>query len=208
MGGLLALALGVLRQEAVKGLALLATPWDFHAPTPAQGRMVGALKAVFEDAVAVYQGLPVDLLQSLFSTIDPSGVERKFRTFSRLKARSAKARDFVALEDWLNDGVPLASAVARECLFGWYVDNLPGRGEWCVGGIAVLPQRFIKPAVAMVPANDRIVPPASALALTSTMSQGRNRVLPTGHIGMMAGSRASAGVYKYVADWLTRIDQR
>ena len=157
MGGLLALALGVMRQEAVKGLTLLATPWDFHAPTPVQGRMVGALKIAFEDVVAVCQGLPVDLLQSLFSMIDPSGVERKFSTFGRLKATSARARDFVALEDWLNDGVPLVSAVARECLFGWYVDNLPGRGEWCVGGTAVQPQRFTKPAVAVVPAHDRIV---------------------------------------------------
>ena len=37
---------------------------------------------------------------------------------------------FVALEDWLNDGVPLPAPVARQCLAGWYGRNEPGRLAW------------------------------------------------------------------------------
>src|SRR5690606_9100699 len=39
MGGLLALGLALARQRALTGLALLATPWDFHAENAAQARM-------------------------------------------------------------------------------------------------------------------------------------------------------------------------
>ena len=78
---------------------------------------------------------------------------------------SAAARLFVALEDWLNDGVPLSGATARECLRQWYRDNLPMRGEWRVSGLRVDPPTITVPAFVAVPRRDRIVPPKSARAL-------------------------------------------
>jgi polyhydroxyalkanoate synthase len=202
MGGLLAFALGVLRQDDVKGLALLATPWDFHAPSPRQSQMIEDLRKPFEDAIALFGGLPTDLLQTLFSAAGPDGITRKFSAFGRVKANSAKARDFVALEDWLNDGVPLVAAVARECLFGWYVDNLPARGLWRVSSELIVPQSFTKPCLSLIPAHDRIVPPESALALAGAMPEGHHRLVPAGHIGMMAGARSKKNVYAYIANWL------
>ena len=75
------------------------------------------------------------------------------------------ARDFVLLEDWLNDGAPLAGPTARECLVGWYGDNLPGAGKWVVGGRRIVPSQINVPALVMIPSGDRIVPPLSAAAL-------------------------------------------
>lgn len=205
MGGLLSLALCILRQAEVRGLALLATPWDFHVPTALASRQVAAMQAPLADAIACHGELPVDILQGLFSTIDPGSVERKFRAFAALKPESRRARDFVALEDWVNDGVPLAARVARECLFDWYVDNLPAAGRWRVGGACMAPAALVKPALVMVPANDRIVPPTSALALAEALPKARRRIVDAGHIGMVAGARAKTDVYTYVAKWLIRI---
>ena len=208
MGGLLGLALAVLHQADIRGLALLATPWDFHAPTPAQGRLLAALRAPLEQTIAACGELPVDLLQCMFGSIDPGAVDRKFRAFGRLNGRSGKACDFVALEDWINDGVPLTPAVARESLFGWYVDNLTARGEWCVAGTPILPEAFDKPALAVIPEQDRIVPPTSALALARALPKARILMVPTGHIGMMAGGRAQTDVYGPIARWLLRVGGR
>lgn len=207
MGGLLALGLGVLRQADVRGLGLLATPWDFHAPSPQQSRMLAGLRQPFEEAIALFGGLPTDVLQSLFATIEPGGIVRKFIAFGQLSAGGAKARNFVALEDWLNDGVPLVAAVARECLFDWYVDNRPGRGEWQLAGARIVPQAFTKPCLAMIPAHDRIVPPESALALAGALPGGRHHMVSMGHIGMVAGARAKMDVYAYIARWLVRLNQ-
>ena len=62
--------------------------------------------------------------------LDPFGVAAKYRAFARLRQDSERARLFVALEDWLNDGIPLAAPVARECMAGWYGGNTPARGAW------------------------------------------------------------------------------
>jgi len=204
MGGLLALGLGLLRQDDVKGLALLATPWDFHQPDDLQGRMVFSLQEWLEDVIKLDGTLPLDILQILFTTIDPKGADKKFRHFAELPQKGAKARDFVALEDWLNDGVPLAGPVARECLFDWYGQDSTAKGQWLLAGKPVRPQDFIKPSLAMVPMKDRIVPPASAMALAQALPQVTIRPLAAGHIGMMTSGRAKTDVYGPFVRWLRR----
>lgn len=207
MGGLLALGLALLRQPDIRGLLLMATPWDFHAPSDRQSRMIRGLRQPFEDAIRLFDGLPTDILQALFSTIEPFGVIRKFAAFGRIAGTNdGKARDFVALEDWLNDGVPLVAAVARECLFDWYGDNLPAKGGWLVDGHSMSPRAFSKPSLSLIPARDRIVPPESAMALAEELPNGRRRIVPLGHIGMMVGSTAGRTVHPLIAKWLLSME--
>src|SRR5258708_910716 len=142
MGGLLALALTLRRSQHVAGLALLATPWDFHAERPEQAGLIGT---VIDVAAATGDTLPLSVIQGLFLSLAPFLGERKFARFSRLDPDSEAARDFVALQDWLNDGVPLARKVARECGVSWYRDNEPAHGTRHGAGWSVRPIRFDKP---------------------------------------------------------------
>lgn len=203
MGGLLALALGILRQPDILGLALLATPWDFHRPDPTQARILERLRQPIDDALEIFGFLPVDLLQIFFTLVDTGNVPRKFRSFAAMAPDSRKARDFILLEDWLNDGVPLTAKVARQSLFGWYAGNTTGRGEWRVAGTTIDPGRFVKPALVLIPSGDRLVPPASALALADGLPHARKRVTTAGHIGMVVGTRARTNCYGYLARWIT-----
>ncbi|KAA5605848.1 alpha/beta hydrolase [Roseospira marina] len=207
MGGLLALALAVRRPADVAGLVLLATPWDFHAAgEPArQGRLARAYAPWVESVLATQDTLPVDVLQAAFAMIDPPGLARKFQTFGRLRPRGAAARHFVAVEDWLNDGVPLAAAVARETLAGWYADNAPGRGQWQVAGQPIQPESMTRPAYVVVPARDRIVPAASARALGQALPNATLREPPLGHIGMIVSRQAVARVHDPLVRWALRI---
>ena len=205
MGGLLALALGILRSKDVRGLALFATPWDFHQPDNSQARIVTSMKGPIDDAIALWGGMPVDLLQACFAAVDPGGIERKFRVLAEMDLSSRRLRDFVALEDWLNDGVMLAGPVARETLFGWYIENQPARGLWTVKGKAIRPERYKGPALVLVPSRDRIVPPASALALARAPPNAETVEVDTGHIGMVTGAMAPRQVYARLSHWLERI---
>ncbi|MBX6747853.1 MAG: alpha/beta hydrolase, partial [Acetobacteraceae bacterium] len=112
MGGLLALAAALRRPERVRALALLATPWDFRAEGDARGQILAGLLPGLEPLLQATGTLPVDAIQALFAWLDPFAVAAKFRAFARLDPAGPRARLFVALEDWLNDGVPLAAAVA------------------------------------------------------------------------------------------------
>ena len=202
MGGLLALAAAQRRPERVRALALLATPWDFWCPDAGQAQAVGALLPGLEPVLAAAGALPVDAIQAIFAGLEPFSIAAKYRAFARLDPESDRARRFVALEDWLNDGVALAAPVARECLAGWYGANAPARGDWRVAGEAVVPGRLRLPAFLAVPSRDRIVPPASAMALAAALPGALVHRAAAGHIGMVAGSTAEAALWRPLQDWI------
>jgi polyhydroxyalkanoate synthase len=204
MGGLLALALAQRRPASVAALALLATPWDFHAGRDAQAKLMRALAEPLGRLVDDAGVVPVDLLNAMFASLDPGLAARKFIAFARLARRSARARDFVAVEDWAADGVPLAGPVARECLFGWYGDNDPAEGRWRIGGEAIRPERVTQPALVLVPERDRIVPPDSSLPLATRLPNAKVIILKGGHVGMLTAARAKTDVYGPLAKWLVR----
>jgi polyhydroxyalkanoate synthase len=146
--------------------------------------------------------LPVDAIQSLFAALDPMQVIRKFLAFAELDPASDRARRFVALEDWLNDGMPLAAPVAIETLAGWYGANATATGNWRIGGAPVDPAACDVPSLVVIPAEDRIVPPGSARALASILPDVTAMSPAAGHIGMMVGGRAEREVWRPIADWI------
>lgn len=205
MGGLLTLAAAARRPELVRGLALLATPWDFHAGDPERALALARIAPLLEPMFAFSGTLPVDAIQMLFAMLDPWGIATKYRGFARLDPEGARATMFVALEDWLNDGVPLAANVARECLTGWYGRNEPARGAWRVAGLPVVPGAVSAPAFVAVPARDRIVPPESARPLAEGLPRAVLHTPGAGHIGMAAGSTAETALWRPLLAWIAAL---
>lgn len=146
--------------------------------------------------------LPVDLLQAMFVALDPLLAARKFQAFAALASDDPAREDFAALEDWLNDGVPLAGPVAHECLVDWYGENLPGRGVWSVSETLVDPAALQRPAFVVLPDNDRLVPPGSARALADRLPNPTIHAPAAGHIGMVVGRNAEAALWMPLRDWL------
>ncbi len=207
MGGTFATAAASLRPDLVSGLALLAAPWDFHAGDIGHLHKISAMCALMEPMWRDVATVPVDMLQTLFALDDPTAVAEKFRRFGQLDPAGAAACLFVALEDWLNDGVPLSGATARDCLREWYRDNLPARGAWLVAGLAIDPGSIRMPAFVAVPRRDRIVPPESARALASRLPVATVLEPDAGHVGMTAGRSAPAMLWEPLRDWLGTIDR-
>jgi polyhydroxyalkanoate synthase len=205
MGGLLALGAALLRPHQVAGLGLLATPWDFHADRSGHAGFVGLGRAMLAAMPDGAPPVPVDIVQALFAFLQPNLVQAKFRRFAAMDPAAPETTAFVALEDWLNDGVGLAAPTARDCLQGWYGDNLPGRGLWQVAGRPMRPGELACPAFVALPTRDRIVPPASAAALAMALP-GATVIEPrAGHIGMMVGSRAEESLWRPFAQWLSSL---
>ncbi len=202
MGGLLALAAALRRPDQVRALALLATPWDFHAAGRGVAMRLARMLPAFEPVMQATGTLPVDALQSLFAALDPSGIAAKFRAFGAMDQGGEAAARFVALEDWLNDGVPLGAAIARETIGGWYGANTPARGEWRIAGERVTPGRLSMPCFVAVPGRDRIVPPESAMALARAIPGAVAHRPAAGHVGMVAGRAAEASLWQPLLGWL------
>jgi polyhydroxyalkanoate synthase len=96
---------------------------------------------------------------------------------------SADARRFVTLEDWANEGEPLPFPAARELMEDLFGDDLPGRGEWRIGGRIVTHEPDC-PVLNISASNDRITPAATAPA-------GESVQIDSGHVGMIVGSARS-----------------
>jgi polyhydroxyalkanoate synthase len=202
MGGTLAAAAAVLRPDLVDGLALLAAPWDFHTESETARALLKAMHVPLSMMIDAEGQASVDLLQALFAALDPTLTGRKFRGFAGLDPSSEEARRFVELEDWLNEGVPLAAPVMKEVLGAWYGTNDLARGVWRVSDALIDPARIQAPTLALIPGQDRIVPPESARALANAIPGALARDVPFGHIGMVAGGAAPKRVYGPLIDWL------
>lgn len=206
MGGVLALALAQLEPEKMAGLALLAAPWDFQSRDSHVIPLDASARAALERFIEAGAWFPPEPLLAMFYLQDPFRFQRKFVRFGELEPLSEEARQFVALERWVNDGVPLSRRVARECLIGWGQDNLLARGLWRVAGETVDPAKINIPVFAAVPRRDRIVPPECARALVDALPGAPAFCAPdSGHVGMVVGRRAQSDLWEKLALWAEKL---
>ena len=202
MGGLLLLGACCAAPGITGKIVLLGTPWDFHA---GDGKMLGHVAA---GTPVAFHGmnergyLPKTWLQSLFAAMNAGRAARKFAAFAALDQDSAKAKLFVAVEDWLNDGADLPAGLARCCIAEWYGENRPASGKWIVAGNAVDPAVLENHILVVAGGKDRLVPPESSMALMKQAPHAELLTPDVGHIGMMAGQGAKEKVWEPVADWL------
>jgi len=211
MGGVLALALALLRQSQVKSLSLMATPWDFAAEgvggVPSVRTPMGLFFAQQAEKMMPFIEqigyVPADFLQTMFVSFQPLQILQKFMGFATRAAEGKDQSRFVLTEDWLNNGVPLALPVARECLVDWYKDNALATLSWRVADQTVDPRLLDVPTYILVAGKDRIVPPASALPLSQLIRGATLHEPSMGHIGLMTGNAAPQEVWEPLATWLS-----
>lgn len=201
MGGLLALAAAQLAPK-IDGLALLATPWDFHSPSFPRVRLDSPHAERLHGLLDKQSHVSGDLIQTLFYASNPWVFARKFAAFAKLDASSEEAEDFVAIESWVNDNVDMPAPVAQECLLGWVQDNTPARNQWRVDGKTITPEVLDMPVFAACPLHDNIVPPDCAEPLLPLLEQ-RSVIRPSsGHVGMVAGPQAEQELWLPFSAWV------
>jgi polyhydroxyalkanoate synthase len=178
LGGTMAIAAANL--IPCERVATLACPWNFsHYPEPSRT----ALQDMWghaEPAARALGALPMEVLQAAFWSLDPERTVRKFASFGTLDPGGADARRFVELEDWANQGEPLPYPAAKEMIEDLFGRDLPGSGQWLVGGHPVS-DHIEAPLLNLTAGRDLIAPAATAPA-------GETVEIASGHVGMIVGS--------------------
>ncbi len=203
MGGTLLAGVAVHAPKPLHRLVFLASPWDFHAgdrilTSHIQAGTPSALQAIESKGF-----LSADWIQSVFAVVSAERTVKKFADFARMTQNEPDAEIFVAVEDWLNDGVDFPGGVAHACIVGWYSENQPGRGAWKIGRKTINPAKIKIPSLVVASSNDRLVPAVAAQALAALLPQCSTIRPAIGHIGMMSGRRALVEIWQPVLSWLS-----
>ena len=204
MGGPLMLALAARCPDSVHRIATLGAPWDFRSFPERDALRERRVQT--EQLIAVLEllfgAVPSHMTQSFFAVRDMESGLRKFRRFARTDPASEAARRFVAVEDWLNDGVPLAAGVARECFRDWLVENRLPAGRWAPGGVPMHAADIAHPAMVVCAQRDSVVRRGSAEPLAGALPRGELLRADVGHIGMVVGEAALRQVWTKLRDFL------
>lgn len=208
MGGVLAQAAAQLKPKRVGALALLATPWDFHCESFAPFVIKPEHHAIITKAIASQETLPADVIQSLFYMTDPWVFAQKFRRFARLAPDSPAAQEFIALEYWVNDGVPMTAKLAQDCMVDWAQKNQLAVGGWQIAGKKIDPKKIKQPAFIAMPKNDHVVPYDCAAPLAKAMPQAKVIHPGAGHVGMVVGQQAKKELWQPLLQWLRTHPER
>jgi polyhydroxyalkanoate synthase len=197
LGGTMAMAAAALRP--VTALALIATPWRFDDYPDSTREALADLWRAAEPATATLGVLPMEILQAAFWRLDPTRTVAKYEAHGGRDPHDPQSQAFVRLEDWANDGPPLTRGAARELFLDLFALDMPGKGQWQVGGAIVDPKSLSMPVLEIASTTDHIVPAAT------TPGVGERIDLALGHVGMIVGGRAKASLWEPLSLWLSRV---
>ncbi len=200
MGGIFAVAMAQLAPLFVDAMVLLATPWDFSATDTPRILLDPTTQLLLRQWIGSQNPVPPLVTQSMFHLIDPWRVQEKYSRYPNLSA--AEKTRFLAIEDWLNDGVPLTAGVAEECFVDWPQGNVLASHQWKIGRRWIEPETITVPTLAVIPTRDKIVPLGCATPLADALPRCDILTPDTGHVGMVAGSRAPSLVWNPISDWI------
>lgn len=185
---------GVLKdcEDKLDGVIFLAAPWNFHAGDRA---MVDEVRkgAPFALQSLGAGKLGMNWVQSVFAVISAQRTVEKFAAF-HVQDDEAEAARFMAVEDWLNDGVDLPAELGRECIVEWYDKNETG---FDLSGVKT-------PALVVASSKDKLVPAESSLAIARDLSHTDILRPDMGHIGMITGKRAVQDVWQPILEWMEK----
>lgn len=201
----MSLAYAQFKPEQIAGLALFATPWNFHAEDVVRFTLTDAHVQNIEALITKHAFLPKEWMQMVFYLLYTQHIHRKFQSLAQLNPESAEAKELLVVEYWANDGMKIVSGVAKNCLIDWAYHNTPMTGKWQMNGEIVVPERIGCPTMVVIGKHDRIASYHSALPLAQKIQGSRLEVMETGHVGMVAGRYAEKTLWEPFAEWVLRL---
>ena len=213
MGGTFATMFTARHPENIRTLSLMAAPLDFD--TQASFLNIWAHAPGFDawKIARTYGLIPPEFFNSAFGILDP--LRSNYLKFQGLLERIDDrpfVENFLRMEMWNNDGIPMAGPTYAEFIEKGYQRNLLVKGEWTLDGDdqKVDPRRIDMPVATIVGLNDNLVPPESTEGILTRVGSRETRRFEqaSGHIGLSTSGRAHQDLWPRYAEWVRAHDAK
>jgi polyhydroxyalkanoate synthase len=205
MGGTMAALLTALRPELIRSLTLLAAPIDFVGHDALLNLWTDRRHFDVDAVVDAYGNCPAWFLQTCFLFMNPvvNLIEKNISFYEQMDdPRSMSSH--LALESWVNDGIPVAGETFREFVKSLYQRNLLVKGELSLGGRRVDLAQITCPLLLLTAKNDHLVTPASTEGIRPHVGTPdiESMEIGAGHVGLVVSSRAHKSFWPAATRWL------
>jgi polyhydroxyalkanoate synthase subunit PhaC len=207
MGGTFSAMYAALQPEGLATLSVMAAPLDFD--TQASFLNVWAHAPGFDawKIARTYRLIPPEFLSSAFGMLDPLRTNYlKFLGLFDHLDDPPFIENFLAMERWNNDGIPMAGPTYAEFIDKGFQRNLLVRGEWTLDGDdrTIDLGRIRVPMATIVGLNDNLVPPECTERVLQHVGSTETQRFshPSGHIGLSTSRRAHQDLWPRFAGWL------
>ncbi len=203
MGATLAVChLGLHPESPVRRLVSLAGPIDFSRG----GLFTQRLDRRYFDAdrmVDTSGTISPEFFQLVFGLLRPTATLSVLLNLWWRSEDDAYFERSQAMSHWANAYSPMPGEFFRKWVKELYQENRLVRGEFRLRGQAVDLGRIRCPVLAVVGAEDNIVPPTAALPLIEHVGSKVKEAteLPGGHASLFAGREASTRLWPALAQW-------
>jgi polyhydroxyalkanoate synthase len=155
--------------------------------------------------VDAYGNAPPWFLQSMFVMLKPVAnlIEKPINFFERLEDEQY-VDDFLTMESWLNDNIPVPGEVFREFVKYLYQQNRLIKGTMPVGKHTIDLKKIKCPVLNLMAQKDDLVPCSQSAPFNDLIGSADRKTVQfaAGHIGLAVGSRAQRELWPQVCDWL------
>ena len=185
IGGNVAIAATVIRNDLVNTLTLLTSPWDFTYLD-----LLRPTQAFFNLDYHVRQCaiIPKLYIQILFFLLFPNYFDTKLDKYFTFTSNEEKEL-FFKVEHWLMSGTSLPSATYFQLINSIIGDNIQVKKDWRVNGQIIDPSLLKQPVCLILAENDQIVPQNSILPLYKIFKKSTIVNVEGGHISYLISSK-------------------
>lgn len=205
MGGTLSTMFTALHPQRVKNLILLAAGIDFATREGLLNEWSDVRNFDVDGFVDAFGNCPAEFLQWSFLMLKPIAnlMQKPITLVERLDDEKF-ITEFLTMETWLNDNIPVPGEVYREFVKYLYQQNQLTRGELTIGDRRVDLGQITCPVLNLMATKDDLVPCAQSEPFNDLVgSRDRKAIrLNAGHIGLAVGSRAQRELWPQAVDWL------
>ena len=194
-----------LHPARIRNLILLAAPIDFSGEESLLN--LWAKEEVFDvdGLVAAYGNCPGFFLQSCFQLMKPlNNFVEKYVSLAENLDNPAFVDNFLAMERWAHDCVPIAGKAFREFIVKLYQQNRLASGKLRLNEVPIRVANITNPILLLVAENDHLVPASATQALEKHVSsvEVETMSVATGHVGLAVSSKSHQKLWPAATKWI------